>query len=160
MEQTKKRFFSVSMLFGLFSTGLVIIGMALPMLDMSAFHEKIQIEYNIFNVCENVGLISASWKGIPYGIIIGVVSMLVLSFVDIPILKLIPTIIIFAMLMIMLVDMGNIIEWAKELLRRYFLEDLIEVDRQNVVKSFSAGVYCMVAGMVVGLVSCFCPGRK
>lgn len=160
MEQTSRRFFSVSMIVGLLAAVLVFVGMMLPMIDMSAIHEKIQIKYNIFKVCENVGLISASWKGVPYGMLIGVVAMLVLSFVDIPLLKWIPTMIILAMLIIMLVDMGNIIDWAKDMIHRYLGEGVVTVDHSAVLKSLTVGVYFMVAGIVTGIISCFCPGKK
>lgn len=160
MEQTSRRFFSASMIVGLLAAVLVFIGMLIPMLDMSAFHEKIQIKYNIFKVCENVGLLSPSWKGVPSGMLIGVVAMVVLSFVDIPLLKLIPTMIILAMFIIMLADMGNIINWAKDMIHRYFGEGVVGLDNSNVLKSFSTGIYFMVAGIVTGIISCFCPGRK
>lgn len=160
MEQTSRRFFSVSMIVGLVAAVLVFIGMMLPMIDMSAFHEKIQIKYNIFKVCENVGLISPSWKGVPYGMLIGVAAMVILSFVDIPLLKLIPSMIILAMLIIMFADMGNIINWAKSMIDRYFGEGVVGLDNSNVIKSLSIGVCFMAAGIVTGLVSCFCPGRK
>lgn len=160
MEQTSRRFFSASMIVGLIAAILVFIGMMLPMIDMSAFHEKIQIKYNIFKVCENVGLLSPSWKGVPYGMIIGVVAMVILSFVDIPLLKLIPTMIILAMLIIMLADMGNIINWAKSMIERYFGSGLVSLDNENVLKSLSTGIYFMAAGVVAGIVSCFCPGRE
>lgn len=160
MEQTSRRFFSASMIVGLIAAILVFIGMMLPMIDMSAFHEKIQIKYNIFKVCENVGLLSPSWKGVPYGMIIGVVAMGILSFVDIPLLKLIPTMIILAMLIIMLADMGNIINWAKNMIERYFGSGLVSLDNENVLKSLSTGIYFMAAGVVAGIVSCFCPGKE
>lgn len=160
MEQTSRRFFSASMIVGLVAAILVFIGMMLPMIDMSAFHEKIQIKYNIFKVCENVGLLSPSWKGVPYGMIIGVIAMVILSFVDIPLLKLIPTMIILAMLIIMLADMGNIINWAKSMIERYFGSGLVSLDNENVLKSLSTGIYFMAAGVVAGIVSCFCPGRE
>lgn len=160
MEQTSRHFFSASMIVGLVAAILVFIGMMLPMIDMSAFHEKIQIKYNIFKVCENVGLLSPSWKGVPYGMIIGVVAMGILSFVDIPLLKLIPTMIILAMLIIMLADMGNIINWAKSMIERYFGSGLVSLDNENVLKSLSTGIYFMAAGVVAGIVSCFCPGRE
>lgn len=160
MEQTSRRFFSASMIVGLIAAILVFIGMMLPMIDMSAFHEKIQIKYNIFKVCENVGLLSPSWKGVPYGMIIGVIAMVILSFVDIPLLKLIPTMIILAMLIIMLADMGNIINWAKSMIERYFGSGLVSLDNENVLKSLSTGIYFMAAGVVAGIVSCFCPGRE
>ena len=160
MEQTSRRLISASMLVGLLSAVLVFIGMMIPMIDMSAFHEKIQIKYNIFKVCENVGMISSTWKGIPYGMLIGVIVMVVLSFVDIPVLKLIPIMIMLAMFIIMFVDMGNIINLAKELVRRFLGEGVVELENENVLKSISLGVYCMIAGIVTGIVSCFCPGKE
>lgn len=160
MEQTSRRLISASMLVGLLSAVLVFIGMMIPMIDMSAFHEKIQIKYNIFKVCENVGMISSTWKGIPYGMLIGVIVMVVLSFVDIPVLKLIPIMIMLAMFIIMFVDMGNIINLAKELVRRFLGEGVVELENENVLKSIYLGVYFMIAGIVTGIVSCFCPGKE
>lgn len=160
MEQTSRRLISASMLVGLLSAVLVFIGMMIPMIDMSAFYEKIQIKYNIFKVCENVGMISSTWKGIPYGMLIGVIVMVVLSFVDIPVLKLIPIMIMLAMFIIMFVDMGNIINLAKELVRRFLGEGVVELENENVLKSISLGVYFMIAGIVTGIVSCFCPGKE
>lgn len=159
MEQTSRKLVSASMIVGLISALLVFIGMFLPMLDLTAFHAKIDIQYNMFKVCENIGLISSAWKGVPYGMIIGVIAMVILSFVDIPVLKLIPCMIILAMLLIMLIDMGNILNWGRDMLERYHLGGAVELENSNILKSFTVGIYLMAAGFLTGIVSCFCPGK-
>ena len=65
-----------------------------------------------------------------------------------------------AMFIIMFVDMGNIINLAKELVRRFLGEGVVELENENVLKSISLGVYFMIAGIVTGIVSCFCPGKE
>lgn len=160
MEQTSRKIISASMIVGLVSAILILIGILIPMIDLSAFHEKIEIRYNLFKVCKNVGLISPTWYGIPYGILIGVVAMLILSFVDIPLLKLVPSLIVLAMMLIMLIDSGNIVEWARDMIEYYFKDGVIVVDNANIWKSFTMGVYFIAAGVITGIVSCFCPGRK
>lgn len=96
------------MLLGILSAVLLTVSLFVPAIDLSAYHAQVQIRYSIMKICENVGLISDMWRGIPIGILIAAVGMLVLSFVRIPPLKAIPCMIVVCMIIIALVDMGNV----------------------------------------------------
>lgn len=146
---------NVSMILGLIGAVLLFIGMFVPSIDFTHFHEDVDIQYNIFKICKNVGLISAMWKAIPIGLIVAGVLMLGFSFVKIPILKLIPVAIVIAMFTIMLADMGNIIDWSNSVIEKFFKPGEITVNNKEIMKSFMAGVYLMASGVIVGLVSCF-----
>lgn len=155
-NQNQKRFITPSLVTGLLSSLLLLLGLLVPMIDFSYFHEKVDIQYNLLKICKNVGLISAPWMGIPYGMAIGIAAMFILSFVKIPQLKLIPCMIILAMLIIMLVDMGNVIDWTDTILDKYYGPDMIEVNVSEILKSLMAGAYLLVAGLVTGIISsCF-----
>lgn len=67
------------MLLGILSAVLLTVSLFVPAIDLSAYHAQVQIRYSIMKICENVGLISDMWRGIPIGILIAAVGMLVLS---------------------------------------------------------------------------------
>lgn len=155
-NQNQKRFITPSLVTGLLSSLLLLLGLFVPMIDFSYFHEKVDIQYNLLKICKNVGLISAPWTGIPYGMAIGIAAMFILSFIKIPQLKLIPCMIIISMLIIMLADMGNVIDWVSAVLDKYYGPDMMKVDTSEVLKSLMAGVYLLAAGLLAGIVSsCF-----
>lgn len=148
---------TASMILGLFSSILLGISMFVPAMDFSKFHESVQIRYSFMKICENVGLISDMWRGIPIGILIAAALMLVLSFVRIPPLKAIPCVIIVSLIILAIVDFGNVLMFARELIARFVSikvsEDPIGVG--TILSSFGAGFYLLAAGLVCGIVSCF-----
>lgn len=148
---------TASMILGLFSAILLGISMFVPAMDFSKFHESVQIRYSFMKICENVGLISDMWRGIPIGILIAAALMLVLSFIRIPPLKAIPCVIIVSLIILAIVDFGNVLAFARELIARFVSikvsEDPIGVG--TVMSSFGAGFYLLAAGLVCGIVSCF-----
>lgn len=154
-RKKRNRLLNPSTILGLLSSVLLLIGLLVPMIDFSHFEENVDIQYNLIKICKNVGLISAPWMGIPYGIVIGIIAMLVLSFIRIPLLKLIPCMIVLSMLIIMLVDMGNVIDWVETVIDKYYGENLIIVNTSEVMKSLMAGIYILVSGLLVGFISCF-----
>ena len=152
-----------SMVFGLVSMVLLIIGVFAPAIDFSAYHASVQIQYSFMKICQNVGLISAMWMGIPYGILIAAVIMGALSFVDIPQLKIIPSVIVIMMIVLMIVDVGNVVDWVLQMIER-FADTSWSIsdnagDAAQVIKSFMAGVYCLAAGLITGIISCFVKRR-
>lgn len=151
----RRRFITPSAVLGIISSMLLLIGLFVPAIDFSHFHEQVDIQYNLLKICKNVGLISSMWIGIPYGIIIGIVMLFGLSFVKIPQLKLIPCILVIAMLVLMLVDVGNVIEWINGMLGKYPVNDMKAVNITEILKSMMAGIYIMVSGIIAGIVSCF-----
>ena len=146
---------NLSMVFGLISVCLLSIGLILPAIDFSVFHEQIQIEYNLMKICKNVGHISSMWIGIPYGIIIGIIIMAILSFVKIPIFKIIPSILVLIMIIIMLIDIGNVIDWINGIIEKYANSSMETVEIQDIFRAFRSGIYCMIAGLIFGITSCF-----
>lgn len=146
---------NLSMIFGLISVCLLSIGLILPAIDFSVFHDQIQIEYNLMKICKNIGLISSMWVGIPYGIIIGIVIMAILSFVKIPVFKLIPSMLVLIMLILMVVDIGNVIDWVNGIIEKYANNGMETVDIQDIFRAFRSGIYCMIAGIIFGITSCF-----
>lgn len=159
-RKKRNRLLNPSTILGLLSSVLLLIGLLAPMIDFSHFEENVDIQYNLIKICKNVGLISAPWTGIPYGIVIGIIAMLVLSFIRIPLLKLIPCMIVLSMLIIMLVDMGNVIDWVETVIDKYYGENLIIVNTSEVMKSLMAGIYISVSGLLVGFISCFVKIRE
>ena len=148
---------TASMILGLFSAILLGISMFVPAMDFSKFHESVQIRYSFMKICENVGLISDMWRGIPIGILIAAALMLVLSFVRIPPLKAIPCVIIVSLIILAIVDFGNVLEFARELIARFVSIKVSEepIGVGTVLSSFGAGFYLLAAGLVCGIVSCF-----
>ncbi len=149
----------VSLLLGLLSMLSLVLGVFAPAIDFSIFHESVQIQYSLMKICQNVGLISAMWRGIPYGILIAAVLMGVLSFTDYPLLKLVPSIIVIIMVILMLADIGNVADWVMETIEKFADSASTGasggIDVGQVVRSFMPGIYCLAAGLVTGIVSCF-----
>lgn len=148
---------TASMILGLFSAILLGISMFVPAMDFSKFHESVQIRYSFMKICENVGLISDMWRGIPIGILIAAALMLVLSFVRIPPLKAIPCVIIVSLIILAIVDFGNVLAFARELIARFVSIKVSEepIGVGTILSSFGAGFYLLAAGLVCGIVSCF-----
>ena len=69
----KSKFVTASMLLGILSAVLLTVSLFVPAIDLSAYHAQVQIRYSIMKICENVGLISDMWRGIPIGILIAAV---------------------------------------------------------------------------------------
>ena len=153
---------TASMILGLFSAILLGISMFVPAMDFSKFHESVQIRYSFMKICENVGLISDMWRGIPIGILIAAALMLVLSFVRIPPLKAIPCVIIVSLIILAIVDFGNVLEFARELIARFVSIKVSEdpIGAGTVLSSFGAGFYLLAVGLVCGIVSCFVSNRS
>ena len=61
----KSKFVTASMLLGILSAVLLTVSLFVPAIDLSAYHAQVQIRYSIMKICENVGLISDMWRGIP-----------------------------------------------------------------------------------------------
>lgn len=164
VPDTKNARNRVSMVLGLVSMVLLLIGVLAPMIDFSAYHANVQIQYSLMKICQNVGLISAMWMGIPYGILIAAVLMGILAFVDIPQLKLVPSIIVIIMIILMVADIGNVVEWVIEMIEKFsdkpYTASGSGVGAGQVIKSFMAGFYCLIAGIITGFVSCFVKHRE
>lgn len=155
----KRRIFNFSAITGILAATLILVGVLMPAMDFSTFHENIDIQYNLIKICENVRMISTIWTGLPWGIFIGIIGLYILSFLRIPQFKLIPCMLIIAMFVIMLVDMKNVIVWADEFLNGSLVQELVDyefvINKDEVMKSFQPGIYLMIAGTVLGIVSCF-----
>lgn len=152
-----KSIINASMILGLVGAIILFVGLMLPAIDFSHFHQEVDIQYNLFKVGKNVGLISAMWNVIPYAILVGIILLVILSFVKIPVLKVLPVLLILCMFILMLADMGNVAAWAKDLLDKFEIVLEKEITTAEIFKSLMPGVYVMVVGMVVSLVSCFVP---
>ncbi|MCM1399543.1 MAG: hypothetical protein NC225_08705 [Clostridium sp.] len=155
MNRNKPWIFNPSTILGLLSAVLLTLGMTLPAIDFSHFHKSVDIQYNLMKICENVGLISSLWTGIPYGIIIGIVALVILSFTKIPVLKILPSLLVTAMVVLMLVDMENVISWVSNVLQKFSATQSIKVDIQEVFKSFMPGIYLLACGILTSYISCF-----
>jgi len=155
----KRRILNFSAITGILGATLLLIGLLVPSMDFSVFHESVDFQYNIIKICENVRLISPIWTGLPWGIIIGIVLLYILSLVRIPQFKLIPCIIVVAMFVIMIIDMNNVISWVNEFLNSPTIQDLINteitINKETIIDSFQSGIYLMAAGTILGIISCF-----
>ncbi len=149
------RILNPSTILGFISSIFLTLGLFLPAMDFSRFHEEVDIQYNLIKICKNLGLLSSMWMGIPYGIIIGIIGIFLLSFIKIPILKIIPCLVITAMVILMVADVGNIIEWVNDTLDKFYKNNDIIINFSNILKSFLSGIYFLAAGIVFGFVSCF-----
>lgn len=149
------RILNPSTILGLISSLFLTLGLFLPAMDFSRFHEEVDIQYNLIKICKNIGLLSSMWTGIPYGIIIGIIGIFLLSFIKIPVLKIIPCFVITAMVILMVADVGNIIEWVTDTLDKFYKNNDIIVNFSNIIKSFLSGIYFLAAGIILGFVSCF-----
>ena len=158
MEQAnKKNIVTFSMVLGIISSIMIFVGMFLPVIDLSHFYSTADFQYDFFKVCKNVGYISSMWKAIPVGFILAAAFMFILSFVKIPILKILPCILAVALFIMMLVDVSNVVEWIKDFIDR-FIENQnqsLDITAGDVLGSLMIGLYTIICGIVVGLVSCF-----
>lgn len=154
-SQPKKSFVNASMILGLLGSVIIGVGLMLPAIDFSHFHSDVELQYNLFKLGKNVGLISAMWNIIPYAIVAGIILLAVLAFIRIPVLKILPVILILCMFVLMLVDMGNVVDWANHTLDMLGINLETEVTTGEVFKALMPGVYIMIVGVVVATVSCF-----
>lgn len=148
---------------GIISAILLFIGVFAPAIDFSVYHESVQIQYSLMKICENVGLLSSMWMGIPYGILIAAVVMIILSFFDYPILKIIPSIIVIIMIVLMLVDVGNVVDWVMQMIEKFSDSGITGsgyIDAGKVISSFMPGIYCLTAGLLSGIAGCFLKSHK
>lgn len=152
---SKKSFITISLILGLLGAVVSFLGLMMPIIDFSHFHKDVDIQYNLFKVGKNVGIISGMWNVIPYVILISIILLVALSFVRIPILKILPVILIICMFVLMLVDMGNVATWASDLLDKLGIVLEKEITTGEIFKSLMPGMYIMVGGTVISLVSCF-----
>ncbi|MBQ8412589.1 MAG: hypothetical protein IJX12_03145 [Lachnospiraceae bacterium] len=153
------RILNASTIFTLISATLILVGLLIPMIDFSHFHQEIDLQYNIMKLCKNIRLVSPVWTALPVGIIIGIVLLYILAFVRIPYFRLIPCIVVLSMFIIMLADMNNLITWADELLNSETMQEIcgqeFVINKTEVLKSLRAGIYLMVAGTITGIISSF-----
>lgn len=156
------RIFNPSTILGLVAATLLIIGLTTPIMDFRAFNDNIDIQYNLMKICKNVRIISPIWNGLPYGVIVGIAILIILSFINIPVLKIIPFVLIVLMYAIMLVDLGNVIDWANDFIQSYapITQTGIAVKSNNIIDGIMSGAYFTVGGIVLMLVSCFVKGAK
>ena len=166
-QRPKRKFITASMCLGILSAVLLVVGVFAPAMDFSAFHSSVHIQYNLMKICENVGLISDMWRGIPIGILIAAVLMAGLSFVRIPPLKVVPCVIVVIMIVLMIVDSGNVVSFIKDLINHF--SDSVSTGGtsgsfiapvETAFRSFRAGVYLLFVGLVCGLVSCFVSNKQ
>lgn len=166
-QHPKRKFVTASMCLGILSAVLLVIGVFAPAMDFSVFHSSVHIQYNLMKICENVGLISDMWRGIPIGILIAAALMAGLSFVRIPPLKAVPCLIVVIMIVLMIVDSGNVVSFIKDLINRF--SDSVSTGGtsgnfiapvETAFRSFRTGVYLLFTGLVCGLVSCFVSNRQ
>lgn len=163
-QPPRRKFITASMVLGIVSAILLAVGVFAPAMDFSVFHKNVHIEYNLMKICENVGLISDMWRGIPIGILIAAVLMAVLSFVRIPPLKAVPCMIVLIMIILMIADSGNIVSFIKDLIHRFsgsassggsFIAPI-----ETAFRSFRIGIYSLAAGLICGIVSCFVSNKQ
>jgi hypothetical protein len=145
---------------GILSSVLIVTGLCAPAIDFSVFNASVDLQYNLPKICKNVGLISTMWRAIPAGFIIAAVMMFALSFVKIPVFRVIPCILAVAMLLLMILDIGNIIDWIKAIIQKYFQASAesgtsSSVNVIQILHSMMCGVYFLIAGIVSGIVSIF-----
>jgi hypothetical protein len=96
------------------------------------------------------------WRAIPVGFLVAAVMMLGLSFVKIPTFRVLPCILAISMLVLMMADVGNIVEWIKGFMQKYFESGTGQgVSAFQVLQSFMYGVYFLLAGIITGVVSIF-----
>lgn len=150
-----RRIVSAGMIIAIVSALLIMIGLVLPAIDFSHFHKDVDLQYNMFKICKNVALISGMWGAIPIGFIISAVLMLILAFVKIPVLRILPCLLAISMFVLILVDSGNVIEWAKTVVDKMLGPDSMVINFQEVMKSLMCGIYVIVAGIITGFISCF-----
>jgi hypothetical protein len=146
---------------GILSALLMVIGLFAPAIDFSVFNSSVDLQYNFLKICKNVALISSMWRAIPVGFLIAAVMMFGLSFVKTPVFRVIPCILALAMVALILLDLGNVIDWINNVLSKFFETGkgtgTVSIERiKLIVSSLMCGVYAMVAGIIAGIVSIFC----
>lgn len=151
----KRSFITISLMLGLLGSVVLFVGLMMPIIDFSHFHKDVDIQYNLFKVGKNIGIISGMWNVIPYVTLISIILLVALSFVRIPVLKILPVILILCMFVLMLVDMGNVATWASDLLDKLGIVMEKEITTEEIFKSLMPGMYIMVGGTILSLVSCF-----
>ncbi len=151
----KRKIITVSLVLGLIGSIVLLVGLMMPAIDFSHFHQEIDIQYNLFKIGKNVGIISGMWNIIPYAILISIIMIIGLSFVRIPILKILPVILIICMYVLMLVDMGNLCTWATNLLDKVGIVLEKEITTGEIFKSFMPGIYVQISGLIISIISCF-----
>lgn len=156
----KRKLLNASLILGIIGSLVLFIGLMMPIIDFSHFHQEIDIQYNLFKIGKNVGIISGMWNIIPYAILISIIVLLGLSFVRIPILKILPVILIICMYVLMLADMGNLCAWVTDLLDKvgFVLEK--DVTTAEIFKSFLPGIYIQISGLIISLISCLVKIRE
>lgn len=155
MPNKKPWLINPSTILGLVASFFLILGLVLPAMDFSKFHKEVHIKYNILKICENVSLISDVWRGIPFGLILGIVVLVILSFVKIPVLKIVPSILITAMVAIIAVDVKNIVNWVLDTLHRFNINTINSIGVSDVIRSFMPGFYFLIIGLIIAYISCF-----
>lgn len=156
----KKSFVTISLILGLIGAVVLLAGLMMPIIDFSHFHKDVDIQFNLFKVGKNVGIISGMWNVIPYVILISIILLVALAFVRIPILKILPVILILCMFVLMLVDMGNVAAWASDMIDKLGIVLEKEITTEEIFKSLMPGMYIMVGGALISLVSCFIKVRE
>ncbi len=156
----KKSFITISLILGLLGSVLLFVGLMMPIIDFSHFHKDVDIQYNLFKVGKNVGIISGMWNVIPYAILISIILLVALSFVRIPIFKILPVILILCMFVLMLVDMGNVAAWASDMLDKLGIVLEKDITTGEIFKSLMPGMYIMVGGTLISFGSCFVKIRE
>jgi hypothetical protein len=152
----KKKIISTGGFLGVLSAAFITAGVYAPAVDFSRFNSSVDLQYNLLKICKNVGLISSMWRAIPVGFLVAAVMMLGLSFVKIPAFRVLPCILAISMLVLMLTDVGNIVEWVKGFTEKYFETGTGQgVSAFQVLQSFTYGVYFLLAGIVTGVISIF-----
>lgn len=146
-----------STLLGLLSAICLSLGLYLPAIDFSSFHKDINFSYSIIKICDNIGIISSVWNGVPYGIAIGIIALVILSFAALPILKIFPALLETAMIAIILFDINHIINWVYNVLDKFHATIPTQIDFFDVLKSFMPGYYFLIIGIILAYVSCFVP---
>lgn len=151
----KQGILSVGMVLAVISALLIVVGLFLPAIDFSLFYEDIDLQYSLLKICKNVALISSMWRAIPIGFFIAAAMMLVLAFVKLPILRILPCLLAAAMFVLMLVDTGNVIDWANNTIEKIMEPGNIVVNFEEIMKSLMYGIYITIAGLITGVASCF-----
>lgn len=154
------RIINPSTIVSLAAAVFLVLGLTAPIIDFSAFHKEVDIQYNFMKVCENIGIISPIWIGIPYGIIVGIVLLVILSFANIPLLKLIPAVLILVMYAIALFDIGNIVDWVNKIIEKFLPDAEMVVDAPMIFDGIMRGAYFTVIGILLMIVSMFIKGAK
>ena len=154
------RVINPSTIMSLASAVLLVFGITQPIIDFSIFNNNIDIRYNFLKVCSNVGIISPIWNGIPYGITVGIVMLVILSFVNIPPLKVIPCVLIIVMYAIVLFDLDNVISWGNQLIDKLIKNNDVLISKSQLKDGIMQGAYFTAFGLLIGIVSCFVKGAK